>query len=157
MQSLSREIKGSVGGTLFAPRRIIRAVTNQGVSGMGRLHADLMFSTGLQLEPQLGDESFAIGDWILCDDFVMRDGFLSLAAWGFRAYRRKHMLTQFVPAQLQPLPPGACGRAWTALHIRHVLPFHGVRLQLFDEVVARGGVRGYAENAAGILVEPMDR
>ena len=83
VQSLTREINGSVGGVLSAPGRIIRAVTDQGVSSVGRLDADLMFPTGLQPEPQFGDDAFAVGERILRDDFVMCDGFLGLATGGF--------------------------------------------------------------------------
>ena len=127
------------------------------VSGVGRLDPDLMFSTGLQPEPQFGDAAFVAGERILRNDFVMRDG---LADFGVRIFElrfRKHVLAQFVPAQLQPLPPGAGGRDRTTFHERHILPLHGVRLQLLDEVVARGGVRSNAKNAAGKLVESMNR
>jgi len=114
MQRLTREIdKGQAAKSSATIFWMIGTVANQWQSGMGRLDADLMFSTGLQPEPQFGDETFAAGERILRDDFVMRDGLAGFGARVFELRFRKHVLAQFVPAQLQPLPPSAGGRART--------------------------------------------
>ena len=140
-----------------ATSRVVGAVADQGESGVGGLDADLMFAPGLQPEPQFAHDAFAAGERIFRDDFVMCDGFLRVVARGLALRFRKHMLAQLVPAQSQPLPPCACGRAWTTCHKSHIFPLHGVRLQLLDEVTARGGIRGHAKDAAGVLIEPMNR
>ena len=49
---------------------------------MGGLDTDLMFSPGLQPEPQLGDEAFAAVQRILRNDLVMRDGLASIVTRG---------------------------------------------------------------------------
>ena len=66
------------------------------------------------------------------------------------------MLAQFVAAQLQPLPPGAFGRAGPAFHKGHIFPLHGVGSELLDEVAARRRARGHAKDPAGILVKAMN-
>jgi len=64
---------------------------------------------------------------------------------------------KFVPAQLQPLPPHAAGRLRPAFDKGDIFPLHCMRFELLDEVMARGWTRRHTENAAGILVKPMDR
>ena len=90
------------------------------------------------------------------DDFVVGDGLARLGPGGPGLRFGKDMLAQFVPAQLQPLPPSAFGRAGPAFHKGDIFPLHGVRLELLDEVMARRGVRGHAEDAAGVLVQAMN-
>ena len=80
--------------------RVIRAVPDQGESGVGSLDANLMFSTGFQPEPQFTDETFAAGARILGDDFVMRDGLMDLGPVGSCLRIGKDSLAQFVFAQL---------------------------------------------------------
>src|ERR1019366_1971510 len=55
VQGLTRKINGRVGVVRSAIGRVIRAVADQGKSGVGSLDADLMFATGFQPEPQFGD------------------------------------------------------------------------------------------------------
>jgi len=109
VQGLPREINGRVGKVRPAIGRVIRAVTDQGKSGVGSLDADLMFPSGFQPESQFSDEAFAAGERILGDDFVVRDGLLVPGPGGSCLRYGKDVLAQFVLAQLQPLPPGAFG------------------------------------------------
>ena len=48
-------------------------------------------------------------------------------------------------------------QARAAFHEGHIFPLHGVRLQLFDEVLARGRAGGDAKDPAGILIQTMNR
>ena len=128
VQGLTREVDGCFCVILAAIGRVIRAVADQGESGVGSLDADLVLSTGFQAEPQLSDEAFAAGEWILGDDFVVRDGLLDIGLVGSCLRFGKDSLAQFVFAQLQPLPPGPFGRARTPNHKGHIFPLHEVRL-----------------------------
>jgi len=100
VQGLTRKFDGCVCVVLGAIGRVIGAVADQGESGVGSLHANLMFSTGFQPEPQFGDEAFAAGARILGDDFVMRDGLMDLGPVGSCLRIGKDSLAQFVFAQL---------------------------------------------------------
>src|ERR1019366_7012357 len=157
VQGLAREINARVGGVRAAYSRIVGAVAEQGESGVRRLHANLMFPAGFEPEPQFGDEACAARNGILGDDFVVSDGLAGLGPGSLGLRFGEDLLTQLVPAQLQPLPPNPFRRAGPAVHVGHIFPFHGVGFELFDQVMARSRVRGHAKDAAGILVQAMDR
>ena len=123
---------------------------------MGRLDANLVFATGFQPEPQFRDIA-AARERVLGDDFIVRDGFPGSGPEGSGLRFGEDVLPEFVLAQLQPLPPGPLGRPRSPFHKGHIFPLHGVRPELPGEVLARGGAGGDAEDAAGVLVEPMNR
>ena len=157
VQGLPWEIDEGTRDSFSATPRIVLPVADQGKSGVGRLDADLMFATGFQTEPQFGNEAFAVGERIFGDDFVVRDGLKGLGSGGFCLRFGNNALSHFVTAQLQPLAPGSFRQARAAFHEGHIFPLHGVRLQLFDEVLARGRAGGDAKDPAGILIQTMNR
>jgi hypothetical protein len=116
-----------------------------------------MFSTGFQPEPQFCDETFAPGKRVLANHFIVCDSFArfrpSLPGLDFG----DDVLTQFVPAQLKPVPPGALGSGTLTLHKGHIFTLHGVSFELLDQVVARISVCGNAKNSTRILIETMHR
>jgi len=66
-------------------------------------------------------------------------------------------LTKLVVAQPQPVSPCTLRLRRVAFHIGHVLPFHGVRLQLIDQVLSRRWIHRHAKDAARVLVEAVNR
>ena len=82
VQGLPREINARIWVVRSAKSRVVSAVADQGQSGVRSLGSDLMFSAGFQTEPQFGDDTFAAGQRVLGDDFVMGDGFAGLVSGG---------------------------------------------------------------------------
>ena len=70
---------------------------------------------------------------------------------------RKDVLAHFIVAQSNPLAPGTFRGNGAALHEGNVLPFHRVRLQLVYQVLTSRWIHGDAKDAAGVLIETMNR
>ena len=157
VQGLSRKVDDPIGGVRAAKGKVIGAVADQGQSGVRGLGADLMFSAGFELEPQFGDDTPAIRQGILGHDFIMGDGLAGRVSGGAALRISQDILMHFIPAQLQGLPPCTLRIGRPAFDKGYVLTLHGVRLKLFDQVLARGRARGHAKDAAGIFVETMNR
>ena len=80
VQGLPREIDEGLCLVPPAISGVVRAVAEQGEPGVGRLGADLVFEPGFQPEPQLGDTTLAAPEWMLSNDFIVRDSFLGVSS-----------------------------------------------------------------------------
>src|ERR1022692_2202300 len=105
VQGLARELNARVGGVRGADSRIVSAVAEQGESGVRSLDANLMLPAGLKPKPQFGHEARSARNGVFGDDFVVGNSLAGLIPRGPGLRFGKDILTQFVSAQLQPLPP----------------------------------------------------
>src|ERR1035438_9341607 len=82
VQGLARELNARDCGVRAADSRIVRAVAEQGESGVGSLNANLMLPAGFESKPQFSHEARSACNGILGDDFVVGNGLAGLIPSG---------------------------------------------------------------------------